>query len=171
MSERGGGKIGECCGRVFKMCTMLRRRKPLQGDMGQDLSVSVFGRYSKDGKMGADGLLSFLQTEQGDAISTLEDVKRLMEKFRKDLSSGFFAKVKEQLTSSDFSKDDFFNYLLSPTYNSCLPTAVRSAFPFLPPSVLVWVGDLGFVCLRGSNLVTGLHSFRILPSVDGESLL
>lgn len=107
---------------------MLRRRRGLKGDMGQDLSAAVFARYSKDGTMGADALLRFLQTEQGDATATLDEVKRLMDKLRKESSTHHFFKA---LASSDFSKDDFSTYLLSPTYNSCLPPHVRVRLP--PP--------------------------------------
>jgi hypothetical protein len=119
------------------MCSILRRRKPLKGDVGQDLSVELFGRYSKDGKMGAEGLLKFLQTEQGDSTSTVEDVKRLMERIRKESSAhlSIFSKV---MSTSDFTHTDFFNYLLSPRHNSCLPTAVRFGCLLLPLGLLFW---------------------------------
>ncbi|KAG0607493.1 hypothetical protein M758_8G033000 [Ceratodon purpureus] len=131
------------------MCTMLRRRKPLKGDMGQDLSVEIFGRFSKDGKMGADGLLKFLQTEQGDSTSTMEDVKRLMERIRKENSAhlSIFSKV---LSSSDFSHSDFVNYLLSPKHNSCLPTEVYHDMTQPLPHYWIFTGHNSY--LTGNQL-------------------
>lgn len=109
------------------MCTMpFGRRKPAKGDIGQDLSVELFAKYSENGKMGAQGLLNFLHTEQGETKATLDDAKRILELNRKENGSKF------KLTfSSDMTKDEFSAYLLSPKLNGVLPSTV-SFFPSLP---------------------------------------
>lgn len=159
----GGGEIGGLCVRGAKMCSILRRRKPLKGDVGQDLSVELFGRYSKDGKMGAEGLLKFLQTEQGDSTSTVEDVKRLMEQVRKESSAhlSIFSKV---MSSSDFTHTDFFNYLLSPRHNSCLPTAVYHDMSQPLPHYWIFTGHNSY--LTGNQLSSDSSDRPIISALQ-----
>jgi len=105
---------------MYKMCAMpFGRRKPLKGDMGQDLRVALFAKYSENGKMGAAGLLKFLQEEQGERDLTLDDAKRILELHKKE--HGGILKFN---FSHDMTKDDFSAYLLSPKLNGVLPSTV-----------------------------------------------
>ena len=83
-------------------------KKAKIGDEGKDLAVEVFNEYAgPDGKMGAEELLRFLHTEQGEEKATLGDAKQLLEH------------------GVGMNKEDFINFLLNPKLNGAIDTTVR----------------------------------------------
>lgn len=109
-----------------KMCSIpFGRKKSKKGDLAQDLLGDVFSTYSENGKLDAEGLLKFLQTEQGDSKSSLDDAKHLVELIRNERHKSKFPGF---IVSSDLSKGDFNNYVLSPDLNGVLESTVRLFF-------------------------------------------
>lgn len=106
-----------------KMCSIpFGRKKSKKGDLAQDLLGDVFSTYSENGKLDAEGLLKFLQTEQGDSKSSLDDAKHLVELIRNERHKSKFPGF---IVSSDLSKGDFNNYVLSPDLNGVLESTVH----------------------------------------------
>jgi phosphatidylinositol phospholipase C delta len=91
----------------------------MKGDMGQDLSVPLFAKYSENGKMGVQEFLKFLQEEQGESSLDLEDAKQILQQNLKESGSKF-----KLGPSNSMTKEEFCAYLLSPKLNGVLPKDV-----------------------------------------------
>jgi phosphatidylinositol phospholipase C delta len=96
------------------MCSPFSRKNKM-GAVGKDLAAEVFAKYC-DGeqKMGAEQLLRFLQTEQGEDTATLDDAKQLLE-----LNRTATSKV-PKLHSLDMKQEDFISFVLNPKLNGAI---------------------------------------------------
>eukprot|EP00249_Psilotum_nudum_P023448 c28877_g1_i2 orf=370-2205(-) len=104
----------------FKICCFGRREFAIDSSIPTDIGA-VFDKYAKNGLMGKEQLKRFLMEEQGETNISDADAQNVIDSYLREVGKNVFGKLRRL----EFSKDTFFDYLLSATLNPAIRSTVH----------------------------------------------